>query len=184
MTKNKLFKNISKNNNGMFKRLCEYDKCEKIGEYRAPESRENLHNYIWLCLDHVREYNKSWNYYEGMNEEEIEKQIRRSTTWERPSWPMGKSTNINWSNIKIKVDEIDGFDKNNINTRNFHFDKSDLKSFKILEMEPCNEIKIIREVYKKLAKRYHPDNNGGNKSYEDRLKLINRAYSDLKKSLL
>ena len=184
MSKNKLFRNGAKNNESMFKRLCEYHKCEKIGDYKAPKSRENLHDYIWLCLDHIREYNKAWNYYEGMNEEEIEEQIRKSTTWERPSWPLGKSSNINWSNIKIQVDEIDGFNKNNPNIDSFHFNKSDLISFKILEMKPCNEIEVIKNAYKKLAKRYHPDNNGGNKSYEDKLKLINRAYSDLKTSIL
>ena len=58
----------------------------------------------------------------------------------------------------------------------FFYDHYSTKMFK-----NCHE---EEEVYKKLAKRYHPDNNGGNKSYEDKLKLINRAYSDLKKSLL
>jgi curved DNA-binding protein CbpA len=41
----------------------------------------------------------------------------------------------------------------------------------------------LRERYRELAKRYHPDTNGGDKSAEDRLKDINRAYSLLKKRL-
>ena len=51
-------------------------------------------------------------------------------------------------------------------------------------MDPCNDIENIKNTYKKLAKKYHPDNNGGNKHYEDKLKLINKAYSDIKKSLI
>ena len=43
-------------------RLCAHENCEEIGSYPAPKSPQQLRNYIWLCLDHAREYNKGWNY--------------------------------------------------------------------------------------------------------------------------
>ena len=70
-------------------RLCDAPGCEELGEHRAPRSREDLNNYYWFCMDHVRAYNARWNFYAGMNQQEIERQIRADTTWWRPTWPLG-----------------------------------------------------------------------------------------------
>ena len=60
----------------------------RAAEYPAPKSRDRLDEYHWFCLEHVREYNKSWNFCDGMNEE-IESEIREDTVWRRPTWPLG-----------------------------------------------------------------------------------------------
>ena len=65
---------------------CAADGCIAEGIYPAPKSRHELRDYLWFCLDHVRAYNKSWNYYEGLQGAALEAEIRRATTWERPSW--------------------------------------------------------------------------------------------------
>jgi hypothetical protein len=70
-------------------RQCDAPGCREPGEHRAPKSRDRLEDYYWFCLDHVRSYNKQWNYYEGVSPEELEQAIRRSTTWDRPTWPLG-----------------------------------------------------------------------------------------------
>ena len=64
--------------------------CEAMGEYRAPKSRRNLKDYWWFCLEHVRAYNSTWDYYKGMSPGEIEAQLRADTAWQRPSWPLGR----------------------------------------------------------------------------------------------
>ena len=64
--------------------------CEALGEYRAPKSRRNLGDYWWFCLEHVRAYNSTWDYYKGMSPGEIEAQLRADTAWQRPSWPLGR----------------------------------------------------------------------------------------------
>ena len=51
----------------------------------APRSRDALRDYLWFCLDHVRAYNKAWNYYDGLQGTALEAEIRRATTWERPA---------------------------------------------------------------------------------------------------
>ena len=79
---------ISIKKNDMYEHKCAHSSCDKIGEFKAPVSRESINEYIYFCLDHIREYNKNWNYYEGLNNEEIESEIRKATTWERPTWPM------------------------------------------------------------------------------------------------
>ena len=54
------------------KRICNYPNCKELGIYPAPKSRTNLREYYYFCIDHVREFNKSWNYFSGLNEEELE----------------------------------------------------------------------------------------------------------------
>ena len=70
-------------------RCCDMPTCSAAGEYRAPKGRERLNEYFWFCLEHVREYNKAWDYYAGMSEREIERHVRSDVTWQRPTWPMG-----------------------------------------------------------------------------------------------
>ncbi|MHA1112946.1 MAG: molecular chaperone DnaJ, partial [Alphaproteobacteria bacterium] len=70
-------------------RVCEHPDCDAAGDYPAPRSRDRLRDYRWLCLDHVRNYNKSWNFYAGMNREQIEAETRADVTWRRPTWRMG-----------------------------------------------------------------------------------------------
>src|SRR5437868_5385867 len=53
-------------------RRCDISGCDCVGEYRAPKSPRQLTDYFWFCLDHVRAYNASWDYYAGMSTDEIE----------------------------------------------------------------------------------------------------------------
>ena len=70
-------------------RLCEHSECDEIGEFRAPKSRSDIRCYLWFCLAHVREYNRAWNYFQGMSQDEIEAYQHSSNTWHRPTWVMG-----------------------------------------------------------------------------------------------
>ena len=38
----------------------------------------------------------------------------------------------------------------------------------------------VQAKFKKLVKKFHPDKNAGNKKYEDKLKVITLAYTQLK----
>ena len=67
-------------------RLCDSPGCGQAGLFRAPRNRDNLKEYYWFCLEHVRDYNENWNYLDGLSAEEIEACIRRASVWDRPSW--------------------------------------------------------------------------------------------------
>ena len=73
-------------------RSCDHPKCSRAGEFRAPKSRQSLNDYFWFCLDHVRDYNRAWDYCAGMTPEEIERMVRADVTWQRASWPLGRLT--------------------------------------------------------------------------------------------
>ncbi|HSG95655.1 MAG TPA: molecular chaperone DnaJ, partial [Afifellaceae bacterium] len=71
------------------KRRCDADGCKAIGEFRAPKGREAEGEFFWFCLDHVRAYNKSYNYFSGMNDGDIQSYQKDSTVGHRPTWRMG-----------------------------------------------------------------------------------------------
>ena len=75
--------------------LCDHDLCTELGEYKAPKSRLQLNEYYVFCLKHVTAYNKSWDFYKGLNVDQIELSIRKDAIWDRPSWPLkGNPNNI------------------------------------------------------------------------------------------
>ena len=98
---------------------CDHPGCLEEGAYKAPKSRLQLRNYHYFCLQHVREYNKAWNYHKGLNEQQVENSIRRSTTWDRPSWPFGTNHKMFESFVKGNVSDnfdffkMDSFSRNN-----------------------------------------------------------------------
>ena len=71
-------------------RKCEWRGCSNPGPYRAPKSREELNEFRWYCMDHIRDFNKSWNFYADWSEEELEAQRRADIAWERPTWKLGQ----------------------------------------------------------------------------------------------
>ena len=62
----------------------------------------------------------------------------------------------------------------------FNFNHNDVKAFSILELSIGIHWKKVQEKFKKLVKKYHPDMNAGNKKYEEKLKVITLAYTQLK----
>ena len=165
---------------------CEAERGSEDGIYPAPRNRDQLRPYLWFCLQHVREYNKGWNYFDGLNGDALEAEIRRATTWERPSWKFGTggTDTYHQNSSNFTSEDVFGFFSNNKirkkteGHQTMHPDER--WAWKIFNMEPCSEQKEIKQHYKKLAKLNHPDKNQGDTGAEERLKEINIAYSILK----
>ena len=78
-----------------YPKICDKEECNESGEYKAPKSRIKLNEYYYFCLNHVKEYNKSWDFYKGLTVNQIEQAMRKDTIWDRPSWPLkGKPSKI------------------------------------------------------------------------------------------
>lgn len=76
-------------------RACAFPDCAAEGSFRAPRSRQELDQHIWLCLDHIREHNRAWDYFAGMSQAEIEAHVQHDIIGWRPTWPLGRlSANI------------------------------------------------------------------------------------------
>jgi hypothetical protein len=168
---------------------CDHSNCAEPGLYRAPKSRDRLNDYFNFCLEHVRAYNKSWNYFEGMGAEAIEHQIRRDTVWDRPTWPLGGWRIPQREDVNRTFRRAMGLDEEGepVSEARSHLPKlnaAEQQALRVLELRPGVTWDEIKARYKGLAKLLHPDANGGDKLAEERLKLVNQAYSTLKQSAL
>ena len=167
-----------------FKRKCYKKNCMNPGIYKAPKSIDRIKDYIWFCEEHIKSYNKKWNYCKNMTQKEIENHIQLDTIGWRPTWNFS-TTKKNFKNFeKIFSNYFDFFKKKNRPKIN----KSNSLLKKALETLNINKkditIKLVENKYKKLVKQYHPDKNKGNKIYEEKLKEINRAFEEIKKQLI
>lgn len=160
-------------------RCCDSPGCDAAGEYRAPKSREQLRDYYWFCLEHVRAYNSAWNYYSGMSEAEVEGQRRADTYWHRPTWPFaGDRAASEATNDPFGLFEEEQAERQAQEER-FNASTPELAALAILDLSPPVTRQEIKNRYKELVKRHHPDANGGSRDAEERLKAINRAYDTL-----
>jgi hypothetical protein len=177
---------------------CHHPGCAAEGLYRAPKSRSQLNDYYWFCLDHVREYNKGWDFYAGMNTDQIERQVRFDTVWQRPTWPLGSwGTSAAFRRFAgVEENEFMPDDvREAINARMNAAEKraeaerrrraqrqatKEEAALAVLDLAPPVTWNEIRARYKSLVKQLHPDANGGDKSAEEQLKLVNQAYGMLK----
>tara|TARA_Y100001970_G_scaffold12443_1_gene14204 strand:+ start:8432 stop:8959 length:528 start_codon:yes stop_codon:yes gene_type:complete len=165
------------------KNICDWNNCNREGAYKAPVEKDNSKKYRMLCLEHVREFNKNWNYFEGMSDNQICEFIKSDMTWHKPTQSFSSSDNffkILWNNA-LKDEMMNIKFKNQFNgMRQFKFNSNDVKAFTILGLSVGMKWEKIQEKFKKLVKKFHPDMNAGNKKYEDKLKVITLAYTQLK----
>ncbi len=172
-------------------RSCGHPACGDEGLYRAPRSRHQLNSFYWFCLDHVREYNKAWNYCAGMSTEEIEAHIRADVVGWRPTWPMGwwarRRAGMDYAPVRddfgfFADDGKKGAEQER--KRNaFSPMSAEAKALSTMDLSPPVTLDKLKARYKELVKRFHPDTHGGDKAAEERLKLINQAYSTLRNSV-
>jgi len=165
------------------KNICDWNKCNKIGEYRAPVEKDNSKKYRLLCLNHVKEFNKNWNYFSDMNDRQICDFIKSDMTWHKPTQSFESSDNffkILWNNALKEDEKKQEIGKQFSNFGRFRFNHNDIKAFSILGVSVGLEWKKIQKKFKKLVKKFHPDMNAGNNKYEDKLKVITLAYTQLK----
>ena len=165
------------------KNICDWNNCLEEGSYKAPIEKDNSKKYRMLCLNHIKEFNKNWNYFEGMDDGQIYEFIKSDMTWHKPTQSFSSSDNffkILWNNAlkdELNKYKINGkFD----NIEQFKFNHNDVKAFGILGVSIGIKWEKVQEKFKKLVKKYHPDMNLGNKKYEDKLKVITLAYTQLK----
>ena len=167
------------------KNICDWKNCKELGKYKAPIERDNSRKFRYLCLEHIKIFNRNWNYFSNMSQDEVEYFIKSDLTWHKPTKSFGSSDNffkILWSNAL--QDETNIF--KNPDFKNFKESKiseKDRHALEVLGLKGETKWPDIQKKFKGLVKKYHPDKNQGSKKYEDILKRVTLAYSQLKLSV-
>ncbi|PZQ14124.1 MAG: molecular chaperone DnaJ [Ancylobacter novellus] len=179
---------------------CDHLGCSAAGIYRAPKGRGRENQYWRFCLEHVRVYNQSYNFFSGMSDDDLRAYERDAQVGHRPTWTMGRNGGAS-AETRNRADRSRG--RNRGWASGFEFDdafhmfdeeggprtrpepKRELKKVELKSLEAMNlgsgaTPDEIKARYKELVKRLHPDANGGDRSTEEKLREIIQAYNYLR----
>lgn len=180
---------------------CEWPGCNGAATHRAPKGRLQEKEYWRFCLDHVRQYNHSYNFFAGMNDDAIATYQKDALTGHRPTWKMGMSGGPRGrgrakrgrfhAGPQDADDPFDLFrefgaagarpDGDRLRARETRVIRNaERKALDTLGLEGEATTHDIKVRFKALVKRHHPDANGGDRSSEDLLREIIQAYNYLK----
>ena len=174
--------------------MCEWAGCPNKGAHRAPKGRENSREYFHFCLNHVREYNQAYNFFQGMNPDDVARYQKDALTGHRPTWKMGANSGAKGkseSDVFEGADPFQMFSELNgrgrwrpgaqqakAETRKVM--NAERKALQVMGLAAGATLVDVKAKYKALVKQHHPDANGGDRSTEDRLIEIIKAYNYLK----
>jgi DnaJ domain len=173
--------------------VCDWRGCQAVATHRAPKGRLREGEYWRFCLEHVREYNHSYNFFAGMSEDAVAKYQKEAITGHRPTWkigvngkgPRGGASPATAADPFGVFQELGGEARGRAHAerpvpeaRTLH--NAERKALGVLGLEIDANATDIKARFKALVKRHHPDANGGDRSCEDKLREIIVAYNYLK----
>lgn len=177
------------------KPICQWDGCEEVGVHRAPVGRNAEGQYFMFCFEHVKEYNKGYNFFSGLSDSEVARYQKEAVTGNRPTWSMGVNKNAKWSPTMnqaragaAKMRDPFGFagwrlnGGKHENVRERKLKTLEGKAFETLGLAANATASDIKSRYKELVKRHHPDANGGDRGSEERFREVIQAYQLLKQA--
>jgi len=179
-------------------RICEHPTCTKRGEFRAPGHRPNGFDgpgeWRWFCLEHVREFNAGYDWFEGMSAEEILAAQAPVSGWRTETAAFSPRAAVDgmprWSDFDDPLDAISAraggirsrAERQAAMAMEGRFSKEEAEALETMGLGSNTDRRRLRRRYSELVRRYHPDRNGGDRSFEARLTKVVDAYQVLRKS--
>lgn len=170
-------------------RTCEWPDCAEAGEFKAAKNMNRRSDeppqWQWYCLEHVREHNERWNYFDGLSMAEQERARSAYPSWDGPTFPFRMNPE-DIANLKMK-DSFGIFSGDSRFSRFTSARAGDGKPMSADTLKALNTLGLgedattadIKVRYKALLKRYHPDANGGDRKGEKRMQAVIAAYHQL-----
>jgi hypothetical protein len=161
---------------------CAAPGCDALGEFRAPRSNRapgEVSGWQFLCLDHVRDFNATYNFFDGLSPDEIAAAQSPLAGWERAA----HDPTVRFND---PLGTLDGRFATTAPARRSAtgeiLSDADLAALKTLELTATASRADLARAYKALVRRYHPDANAGDRSTERQLQDVVQAYTHLKAS--
>ena len=176
-------------------RACDHAGCRSAATARAPKSRELMNEHYWFCQAHAAEYNKQWNFFAGMSDEQVAEAQAARITGERPTWSFKASNRSREAQAGTRdpgafADPFSLFGsgastvQHKVRPDGRQLGKMERGALADLDLDDTAEPKAIKKRYHELLKRCHPDSNGGDRSAEHKLQRVIQAWKTLKKAKL
>ena len=170
--------------------VCQWAGCKEKATHRAPKGRQNEKEYWRFCLEHVRQYNQSYNFFAGMNDAAVMAYQKDAITGHRPTWKMGTGKTQARADFRdFGQDAADPFGLFGEGLRAEQQARAEAarpvrnaerKALDTLGLDVGATPHQVKMRFKELVKRHHPDANGGDRSTEDRLVEVIQSYNYLK----
>jgi DnaJ domain len=167
--------------------VCQHPGCTRKGEFRAPKGRDFEGQFFQFCLDHVKAYNATYNYFSGMSDGAVRDYQKDAMTGHRPTWTAGVNGTVGAESkvdaatlLRARLERLRKAREAAGEHRPKPLTKATIKALDMLGLDPGADRAMIRTRFKELAKRMHPDLNEGDRSREDKLRAIIDAYNYLK----
>jgi hypothetical protein len=159
---------------------CAWAGCTLSGDYKAPKSRASLNVYQWFCLEHVQAFNKNWNYFEGMNEDQIYAFQKEALLGHRPTW----KSDIREAQLEEKLEAaLHRFFGRKPTPEQLAslkpINAKDKQALAVLDLDHPVDAKTIKKQYRTLVKKHHPDVTGNDEKAAEIFKRISDAYHHL-----
>jgi hypothetical protein len=140
-------------------RLCDRHGCDEPGDRPAPKSPNSPERW-YFCETHAGEYNRNWNYFEGLTAEEA---AQREAEERRDAGGFAESKHNSWAGPG------DG-------SRS----RDEMRALELFELEPDVDFETVRLAWRRMAKANHPDVKPGDAEAAKRFQAIQAAYDVLK----
>jgi hypothetical protein len=169
---------------------CAEPGCDAPGEFRAPGAVrpgfDGPGEWRWLCLDHVRAFNGTYNYFTGMSADEISDAQNPYGGWDRETRAFaggGAAPRPRWADFTDPLDAIGArFRPGPAAAREDgrQISGGDRRNLRVLGLGADTDRRTLRLRYAELLRRFHPDHNGGDRGHEKALSEVIEAYTALK----
>lgn len=178
-------------------RACSWPGCDDAGEFRAPGGRasgfDGPGDYRWLCLEHVRQFNAGYDYFDGMNADEIQRAQSPIHGWEAQSRAFRPDAGIDgmprWADFSDPLEAISGRARGrarryqaDMKHETVRFTPDERRALDVLGLDGAADRRALRQRYVSLLRRFHPDHNGGDHGHATRLQEVVEAYQVLKEA--
>lgn len=176
-------------------RACDHQGCRLAAAAKAPKGRGLEGEFYHFCAPHAAEYNKGWDFFSGMSEAEVQQWQADARTGHRPTWAFKASNKSREAagaaarNGEAFVDPLGVLaaarrraEQAKVAESARPLGKLERVALADLGLDLQTEPAAIRARYHELLKRLHPDANGGDRSTEDKLARVIKAFKTLKKA--
>jgi len=142
----------------------------------------------------VRQFNSGYDYFDGMSADEILRAQSPLHGWEAQNRAFRPDAGIDaappWGDFSDPLEAIGARVRAHVRRRredmrpeNARFTPQERKAMEVLGLSGDADRKAMRTRYTRLVREYHPDHNGGDRSYETRLQCVVEAYQLLRKAV-